>query len=56
MHISLYVYVFYMLDCHDDNDGDDDDGDDHDDDDDDDAKSWCQLTIQSVWNDFKALQ
>ena len=43
-----------MLDCEDHNDGDDDD-DDHDDDDDD-AKSWCQLTIQSVWNDFKALQ
>jgi hypothetical protein len=42
-----------MLDCEDHNDGDDDD-DDHDDDDD--AKSWCQLTIQSVWNDFKALQ
>jgi hypothetical protein len=41
-----------MLDCEDHNDGDDDD--DHDDDDD--AKSWCQLTIQSVWNDFKALQ
>ena len=53
MHISLYVYVFYMLDCEDHNDGGDDD-DDHDDDDD--AKSWCQLTIQSVWNDFKALQ
>ena len=45
-----------MLDCDDDSDGDDDDDHHHDDHDDDDAKSWCQLTIQSVWNDFKALQ
>ena len=51
------MFYIYMLDCDDDSDGDDDDDDHHHDDhDDDDAKSWCQLTIQSVWNDFKALQ
>ena len=47
----MYI-CFHMLDCDDDNDDDDDD----DDDVDDDAKSWCHLTIQSAWNDFKALQ